>query len=404
MKKKSKKKAKKIKSTRLKKRLKIKKKKIKKRLKKKIRNKKKRKIRRKIKAKKKNIKKRSKNKIRNKKKRKIRRKIKAKKKNISKIYFKNSINISKFRKNLLKTLSLKFSPRSFLKFIVLSYRGYIKKRSEEQIKRINNERKERDKQIKQEAELRLKLKEKAIKEEIRLAKDLNRDIKAFLRKEQAQIRKEQAVKQKRFLEEIKLEKKLESFRERESNELRKLEKFAIDSHREDYKETQERIEKLKQKYRDIRNQKIKERVEALGLEVKEGEDREALLERERQYAIERQRIENTLESFYRSSASLCFQINKRYIPKHKSILRCIDRRYETGEIYIRWDDAPEEDWLLLIYIKNNSPSEGIVLENKTNLEKHTTHEFKPSEIFRCSDLMVDSLVSLLERERKQKAS
>ena len=377
MKKKSKKKAKKIKSTRLKKRLKIKKQKIKKRLKKKIRNKKKRKIRRKIKA---------------------------KKKNISKIYFKNSINISKFRKNLLKTLSLKFSPRSFLKFIVLSYRGYIKKRSEEQIKRINNERKERDKQIKQEAELRLKLKEKAIKEEIRLAKDLNRDIKAFLRKEQAQIRKEQAVKQKRFLEEIKLEKKLESFRERESNELRKLEKFAIDSHREDYKETQERIEKLKQKYRDIRNQKIKERVEALGLEVKEGEDREALLEKERQYAIERQRIENTLESFYRSSASLCFQINKRYIPKHKSILRCIDRRYETGEIYIRWDDAPEEDWLLLIYIKNNSPSEGIVLENKTNLEKHTTHEFKPSEIFRCSDLMVDSLVSLLERERKQKAS
>ena len=377
MKKKSKKKAKKTKSTRLKKRLKIKKKKIKKRLKKKIRNRKKRKIRRRIKA---------------------------KKKNISKIYFKNSINISKFRKNLLKTLSLKFSPRSFLKFIVLSYRGYIKKRSEEQIKRINNERKERDKQIKQEAELRLKLKEKAIKEEIRLAKDLNRDIKAFLRKEQAQIRKEQAVKQKRFLEEIKLEKKLESFRERESNELRKLEKFAIDSHREDYKETQERIEKLKQKYRDIRNQKIKERVEALGLEVKEGEDREALLERERQYAIERQRIENTLESFYRSSASLCFQINKRYIPKHKSILRCIDRRYETGEIYIRWDDAPEEDWLLLIYIKNNSPSEGIVLENKTNLEKHTTHEFKPSEIFRCSDLMVDSLVSLLERERKQKAS
>ena len=377
MKKKSKKKAKKTKSTRLKKRLKIKKKKIKKRLKKKIRNKKKRKIRRKIKA---------------------------KKKNISKIYFKSSINISKFRKNLLKTLSLKFSPRSFLKFIVLSYRGYIKKRSEEQIKRIKNERKERDKQIKQEAELRLKLKEKAIKEEIRLAKDLNRDIKAFLRKEQAQIRKEQAVKQKRFLEEIKLEKKLESFRERESNELRKLEKFAIDSHREDYKEIQERIEKLKQKYRDIRNQKIKERVEALGLEVKEGEDREALLERERQYAIERQSIENTLESFYRSSASLCFQINKRYIPKHKSILRCIDRRYETGEIYIRWDDAPEEDWLLLIYIKNNSPSEGIVLENKTNPEKHTTYEFKSSEIFRCSDLMVDSLVSLLERERKQKAS
>ena len=98
---------------------------------------------------------------------------------------------------------MSFCPRSFLNFFVLSYRGYIKKRNEEQIKRFKNEKKERDKQIKQEAELRLKLIEKAIKEEIRLAKDLNRDIKAFLRKEQAQIRKEQAVKQKRFLEEIK---------------------------------------------------------------------------------------------------------------------------------------------------------------------------------------------------------
>jgi len=392
MKKKSKKKAKKPKFMKLKKRLKIKKKKIKKSSKNKIRNKKKK------------IKKSSKKKIRNKKKRKIRRKIKANKKNLSKFYFENLKNILKFKKNLFKTLSFKFSPRDFLKSIPLSYKNYIKKRKEEKIIRIENERKERDQQIKQEAELRLKLKEKAIKEEIRLAKDLNRDIKAFLRKEQAQIRKEQAAKQKRFLEEIKLEKKLESFRERESNELRKLEKVALDSKREDYKETQERIEKLKEKYRDIRNQKIKERVEALGLEVKEGEDREALLEKERQYAIERQKIENTLESFYRSSASLCFQINKRYIPKHKSILRCIDRRYETGEIYIRWDDAAEEDWLLLIYIKNNSPSEGIVLENKTNIEKHTTHEFKSSEIFRCSDLMVDSLVSLLERERKQKAS
>ena len=392
MKKKSKKKAKKPKFMKLKKRLKIKKKKIKKSSKNKIRNKKKK------------IKKSSKKKIRNKKKRKIRRKIKANKKNLSKFYFENLKNILKFKKNLFKTLSFKFSPRDFLKSIPLSYKNYIKKRKEEKIIRIENERKERDQQIKQEAELRLKLKEKAIKEEIRLAKDLNRDIKAFLRKEQAQIRKEQAAKQKRFLEEIKLEKKLESFRERESNELRKLEKVALDSKREDYKETQERIEKLKEKYRDIRNQKIKERVEALGLEVKEGEDREALLEKERQYAIERQKIENTLESFYRSSASLCFQINKRYIPKHKSILRCIDRRYETGEIYVRWDDAAEEDWLLLIYIKNNSPSEGIVLENKTNLEKHTTHEFKSNEIFRCSDLMVDSLVSLLERERKQKAS
>ena len=49
-----------------------------------------------------------------------------------------------------------------------------------------------------------------------------------------------------------------------------------------------------------------------------------------------------------------------------SIFRCIDRRFETGEIFVKWDEAPDEEWLLLIYIKNNSPDEGIVIEDKTN--------------------------------------
>ena len=122
------------------------------------------------------------------------------------------------------------------------------------------------------------------------------------------------------------------------------------------------------------------------------------------HTIARQKIELSLESFYRSSNSLCFQINKRYIPKHRSILRCIDRRFESGEIYLRFDDAPEEEWLLLIYIKNNSPEEGIIIEDKTDPEKNISHEFKTTEIFKASDMMVDSLIRLVERERKQKAS
>ena len=72
--------------------------------------------------------------------------------------------------------------------------------------------------------------------------------------------------------------------------------------------------------------------------------------------------------------------------------------------YVRWDDASEEDWLLLIYIKNNSPEEGIVIEDKTDPEKKVSHEFKTTEIFKASDMMVDSLIRLLERERKKKAS
>ena len=34
-----------------------------------------------------------------------------------------------------------------------------------------------------------------------------------------------------------------------------------------------------------------------------------------------------------------------------SILRCIDRRFETGEIFVKWDESGDEEWLLLIYIK-----------------------------------------------------
>ena len=88
-----------------------------------------------------------------------------------------------------------------------------------------------------------------------------------------------------------------------------------------------------------------------------------------------------------------------------SIFRCIDRRFETGEIFIKWDESEDEDWLLLIYIKNNSPDEGIVIEDKTNEEKNTSYEFNPNEIFKASDMMVDALTKLLDRERdKKKAS
>ena len=48
-----------------------------------------------------------------------------------------------------------------------------------------------------------------------------------------------------------------------------------------------------------------------------------------------------------------------------SIFRCIDRRFETGEVFIKWDESSDDEWLLLIYIKNNSPDEGIVIDYMT---------------------------------------
>jgi hypothetical protein len=84
-----------------------------------------------------------------------------------------------------------------------------------------------------------------------------------------------------------------------------------------------------------------------------------------------------------------------------SILRCIDRRFETGEIFVKWDEAVDEEWLLLIYIKNNSPDEGIVIEDKTDPEKILSYEFKTNEIFKASDTMVDALTQLIAKKREK---
>ena len=270
----------------------------------------------------------------------------------------------------------------------------LEKSEKERLEKINLEN-EKQKQ----EELKIKLQEQALKEEIKLDRQRAKDIKIFLRKEQALLRIEQAEKQKQFLKQLRLEKQIEKFRIREVKELEKLEKISLREKRDDYAGLQQRIEKLKEKYRIIRDQKIKERVEALGVKLQGDEDRETLLQKEKEYTIARQKIEFALESFYRSASSLVFQLNKRHITRHMSIFRCIDKRFETGEIFVKWDESSDEEWLLLIYIKNNSPDEGIVIEDKTNPEKNISHEFKNNEIFKASDTMVDSLTQLIARKR-----
>jgi hypothetical protein len=257
------------------------------------------------------------------------------------------------------------------------------------------------KKIKEEEQKTI-FKEKALKEEFKLEKERAKDIKLFLRKEQAILRIEQAERQRQFLKQLQLDKQIEKFRIREVKELEKLEKISLKEKREDYAGLQDRIEKLKDKYRIIRDQKIRERVEALGVKIIGDEDRETLLQKEKDYTVARQQIELSLESFYRSSSSLVFQLNKRHVTRHMSIFRCIDRRFETGEIFIKWDEAADDEWLLLIYIKNNSPDEGIVIEDKTDPEKNSSYDFKANEIFKASDFMVDSLTQLIARERAKK--
>ena len=323
---------------------------------------------------------------------------------IKKNYFYKNLKLTKIKDGLINKFNVKIFVLKLFDPIIGKYNDYLKKKKNEKIKKIEEDRKEKEKQLKVEEQLKAQFKEKELKDEIKIARERERDIKNFLRKEQAEIRREHAERQRKFLAQLKLEKQIERFQIREIKELENLEKISLKEERDDYVGLHARIQKLKDKYRAIRDEKIRERVEALGVQIKEGDDRDVLLKKEKEYRIERHKIENCLESFYRSSASLCFQINKRYITKHQSILRCIDRRFENGEIFIKWDDSPEDDWLLLLYIKNNSPKDGVIIEDKTNPEKNVSHEFKTNEIFRANDLMVDQIVKMLERERTKKAS
>ena len=313
--------------------------------------------------------------------------------------FRFNFNLDRSLQNFFQGISNKISE---IKEVIQEER---EKQKRLKLLAMEREKKEIQNKLKTEQNKDLKAKEQELKEEIKLGKERKQELQKFIKLEQAEVRREQAEKQRKFLEQIKLEKKIENFRKREALEIKNLEKFVLSQQRESYVDVQERIDKIKQKYQALRDQKIRERVEQLGVKVEEGDDRAALLEKERIYNLERQKIEFALESFYRSAHSLCFQINKRYIPKYLSILRLIDRRFETSEIFIKWDDAPDEEWLILIYLKNNSPDEGIIIEDKTDPERNISHEFKSNEIFKASDMMVDALTKLLDRERnKRKAS
>ena len=83
-------------------------------------------------------------------------------------------------------------------------------------------------------------------------------------------------------------------------------------------------------------------------------------------------------------------------------MRVIDRRFESGEVLIKWDDALDEEWFLLIYIKKDSTDGTIFIEDKSNYENKVTHEFKPTDIFKASDVMVDSVTKILDRERNKR--
>ena len=276
------------------------------------------------------------------------------------------------------------------------------KKRMERVKILNKEKLEASKKAKMIAIENLRRKQVEMREEQKIQKERKIELKKFIREEQAMLRKEQAERQKKFYEQIRLEKKIEQFRKREALEIQNITKFVLNQERENYEEVQERIEKIKNKYQAIRDQKIRERIEQLGIEVSEQDSRSDLLEKERQFNLAREKIENNLESFFRSMSSCVFQLNRKWLPKKMSLLRVIDKRYETSEIFIKFDDEIDENWIILVYLKDNDPNSNIIVEDKSNPSKNMSNEYQPNEIFRFSDSIVDSLTSMIDREYKRK--
>ena len=376
---------------------------------------------RKKKSKKSKYKKKSLKKFKKRKHKKISRKKLKKNKKYSSSVNKNSkliiLKIVRLSDKLKLKLSFNFSVDQYLQSFFQTISDNIKskiqgvkdileeerqKNKQEKIKKMQREKVEAEKKLKQEKQLALEEKIREYKEELKLGKERKKDIQKFIRLEQAQVRKEQAEKQRTFLEQIKLEKKIDQFRKREAIEIKNLEKFVLSQERESYSGVQDRIDAIKQKYHSLRDQKIRQRIEELGIEVTDSDTRTELLEKERQYNLDRQKIEFALESYYRSMTSCVFQLNKRWIPKKMSLLRVLDYRFERSEIFIKFDEDEDDNWLMLVYIKDNNPDAGIIVEDRTNPEKHISIEYKTNEIFKFSDSLVDSLTNLLDRVRLKK--
>ena len=159
------------------------------------------------------------------------------------------------------------------------------------------------------------------------------------------------------------------------------------------------------KYKNLRLESYRKKLEELGIEVQGDEDRAVLLEKEKKLLIQKSEIENTLMPFTRSLRSIAFFCNRSQIlGKHLSPLKIIDASHDTGEVYLKWLDLSEsEDFILLCYLKDNSiETKKVVLEIKTNPEKHLSIDFDIKSIFQFQETAIDNVVKLMESERKSK--
>jgi hypothetical protein len=117
-----------------------------------------------------------------------------------KFSFKLSFNLEKYIQSFFDKISETIEKYKTLK------EDQRRKLKLEQIEKERLEKIKLQKEKEEEEKLKIKIKEQALKDEIKLEKQRNRDIKLFLRKEQALIRIEQAKKTKTVFTTVKIRK------------------------------------------------------------------------------------------------------------------------------------------------------------------------------------------------------
>ena len=358
-------------------------------------------------------------------KKKYKKRVKIKKPNKKKIFRKKSIKrkqrVKTRAKKPKKTKKLKLEiPESFKvikKFTLKNLFSYIsapvfeayynfqRDRKRKLLKAQEAKDREIERRKRERLELVKKMKEEQVKEELYYSKELKKDMQIFLNEQAREARKIKAKQQQEIINNLKLSKQAAAFEDRQNKEIVELEKVAYKTERDDYQEVLDRIAAIRLKYKNLRLESYRKKLEELGIEVKGDEDRTALLEKEKKLLLQKSEIENTLMPFTRSLRSIAFFCNRsKILGKHLSPLKIIDQSDSTGEIYLKWLELSESsDFLLLCFLKdNNIETKKIVLEIKTNPEKHLSVEFDIKSIFQFQETAIDAVVKLIDRERNSK--
>ena len=358
-------------------------------------------------------------------KKKYKKRVKIKKPNKKKIFRKKSIKRKQRVKNRAKKpkkpkkLKLeipesfkvikKFTLKNLFSYISApvfeAYYNFQRDRKRKLLKAQEAKDREIERRKRERLELVKKMKEEQVKEELYYSKELKKDMQIFLNEQAREARKIKAKQQQEIINNLKLSKQAAAFEARQNKEIVELEKVAYKTERDDYQEVLDRIAAIRLKYKNLRLESYRKKLEELGIEVQGDEDRTTLLEKEKKLLLQKSEIENTLMPFTRSLRSIAFFCNRsKILGKHLSPLKIIDQSDSTGEIYLKWLELSESsDFLLLCFLKdNNIETKKIVLEIKTNPEKHLSVEFDIKSIFQFQETAIDAVVKLIDRERNSK--